>query len=74
MGSSTYTNLTANGNYMVLAYDTTNSKAVYAVVNTGGNMVNDTTLSAADFTATTVAVVGTLDMSASDYAAYILQT
>uniref|UniRef100_UPI0025FB67E5 beta strand repeat-containing protein n=1 Tax=uncultured Caulobacter sp. TaxID=158749 RepID=UPI0025FB67E5 len=52
------TGLAADGNYLVSVYDTTHNRTVVAVVNTGASGAGDTTLSAADFTDSGVALIG----------------
>jgi hypothetical protein len=73
IGTGSVTNLAQNGVYLVSFYDTTNSKMVIVTANTGTSANNDTTLSTADFDAGTnasVHVVGVINMSATDYAAF----
>ncbi|MES2183414.1 MAG: DUF4214 domain-containing protein [Pseudomonadota bacterium] len=67
MGSASITGLAANGEYLVSAYDTSHQAAVVAVVTTGGNADGNTVLAADDFTNTSVAVLGVLNMTATDY-------
>ena len=61
MGTASITGLAADANYLVYMYDNTNNKTVIAVVNTGANAAHDTTLSAADFTDSGVAVIGVVN-------------
>jgi hypothetical protein len=72
LGTGSVTGLLLNGNYVVTAYDTGNSKAIVAVVNTGANAAGNTALTAADFTAGGVAVVGVFDMTATDYSHFAM--
>ena len=62
IGSGTVTGLTTLSDYAAMFYDTTNSKAVLLTVNSGG----DTTFASADV----VRVIGTIDMTAADYALF----
>lgn len=57
MGTASVTGLAADANYLVEMYDSTASKTIFAVVNTGASGAGDTTLSAADFTNTGMAVI-----------------
>jgi hypothetical protein len=54
----------------VSVYDTTHQQMIVAVVNVGGNADGDDNLFANDFTDTAVAVVGVIDMTAGNYAAF----
>ncbi len=58
IGSASITGLAADANYLVSVYDSTNHWTVIGVVNTGASGAGDTTLSAADFTNSGVALVG----------------
>ena len=68
LGTAVIDTLAANGNYLVSAYDTTNSRMVLAVVNVGSNTGGDTNLASSDFTNAGISVVGVFTMSATDYA------
>ncbi len=68
LGTASITGLGANGNYLISAYDTTNSRMVVAVVNVGGNADADTVLASNDFVNADIAVVGVVGMGATDYA------
>ena len=57
MGSASVTGLAADANYIVEMFDSTSSKTLFAVVNTGASGAGDTTLSAADFTDAGMAVI-----------------
>jgi hypothetical protein len=57
MGTASVTGLASDANYLVEMYDSTSSKTLFAVVNTGASGAGDTTLSAADFTASGMAVI-----------------
>ena len=63
IGSNTITGLAANGNYLVALYDNSSHKTVFGVVNVGASGAGDTTLSAADFTNSGVALVGHVQSS-----------
>lgn len=63
IGTATVTGYTAADDVFVMFYDTTNSRAVIAVADVGGA---DTVLGTADV----VALVGTISMSTTDYAAF----
>lgn len=67
IGGASITGLAANGNFVVSAYDSGSHQMLLAVVNVGGSGAGDTVLSATDFTDTTVALIGVLDMTAGDY-------
>jgi len=72
IGTATITDL-AEAVYLVSMFDTTNNKMVLFTANPGASADNDTTLSTADFvagTAASVHVVGVIDMTATDYAAF----
>jgi hypothetical protein len=62
IGTGSVTGLTTAADYAAMFYDTTNSKAVFVTVLTGVGTV----LAAADV----IRVIGTADMSASDYALF----
>lgn len=66
MGSASVTGLAADANYIVEMYDSTNSKTLFAVVNTGASGAGDTTLSAADFTDAGMAVIVGVTSTAID--------
>jgi hypothetical protein len=55
------------GNYLAMVYDTTHSKAIVAMVSSYTAGTAD--LTAADFTSTSVSVLGVLSMNTLDYAA-----
>jgi hypothetical protein len=62
IGTGTITGLTDNDGQFVTVYDTTNSQAVVMLASTGANGVLET--------ADIVQLVGTIAMSAADYAAF----
>jgi S-layer protein len=70
IGTGSILHFANNGNYLVSVYDTTHQQMIVAVVNVGGNADGDDNLFANDFTDTAVAVVGVIDMTAGNYAAF----
>jgi len=62
IGSATLTSATAASDYLFALYDTTNSRMVVGLVDAGGNTVIAT--------ADVVVLVGTIAMSAADYASF----
>lgn len=64
IGTATVTGLGAGTEIFFSLYDTTNSRMVVGVVDAGGGV--NTTVESAD----TVSLVGTIDMSATDYASF----
>lgn len=65
IGTGTVTGLTANADIFVSYYDTTNSRAVVLVVDAAGGATT-TVIETADV----VTLVGTINMSAADYATF----
>ncbi|WP_454714408.1 hypothetical protein [Caulobacter segnis] len=65
IGNTSITGLAADGNYLVTVFDGGSSnKTLLFVVNVGASGAGDTTLSAADFTDTGVALIGYVSTSA----------
>lgn len=60
----------ANDHYLVSYYDTTNSKMVLTDVCTNTSTVVADALAAADLTDAGIKVIGTIDMTAADYASF----
>ena len=73
IGTASVTGLAADAVYLLSMFDTTNNKMVLFTANTGTSANNDTAMSTADFvagTAASVHLVGVVDMTATDYAAF----